>query len=54
MPSGRYNKHDTARLRFIRDIALLNTRLGKLVPGRTRTCACCVSRRQAGGASKGG
>ena len=30
--SGRYNKHDTARLRFIRSIALPGIRFGKLVP----------------------
>ena len=31
---GRYNKHDTARLRFIRDKALMGLRLGILVrPG---------------------
>jgi hypothetical protein len=29
---GRYNKHDTARLRFIRDKALMGLRLGILVP----------------------
>ena len=29
---GRYNKHDTARLRFIRDTALKGLRLGMLVP----------------------
>ena len=29
---GRYNKHDTARLRFIRDKALMGIRLGILVP----------------------
>jgi hypothetical protein len=29
---GRYNKHDTARLRFIRDKALMGVRLGILVP----------------------
>ena len=30
--SGRYNKHDTARLRFIRSIALPGIRFGQLVP----------------------
>ena len=30
--SGRYNKHDTARLRFIRDRAFQGLRLGILVP----------------------
>ena len=30
--SGRYNKHDTARLRYIRSIALPGIRFGKLVP----------------------
>ena len=30
--SGRYNKHDTARLRYIRSIALTGIRFGKLVP----------------------
>jgi hypothetical protein len=30
--SGRYNKHDTARLRFIRSIALPDIRFGQLVP----------------------
>jgi len=29
---GRYNKHDTARLRFIRDKVLMGIRLGILVP----------------------
>ena len=29
---GQYNKHDTARLRFIRDTALKGLRLGMLVP----------------------
>ena len=29
---GRYNKHDTARLRFIRSIALPGIRFGKTVP----------------------
>ena len=29
---GWYNKHDTARLRFIRDKALMGIRLGILVP----------------------
>ena len=29
---GRYNKHDTARLRYIKDIALRGLRFGKLVP----------------------
>ena len=29
---GRYNKHDTARLRFIKDVALRGLRFGKLVP----------------------
>ena len=29
---GRYNKHDTARLRFIRDFAFMSLRLGMLVP----------------------
>ena len=29
---GRYNKHDTARLRFIRSVALPGIRFGKLVP----------------------
>ena len=28
---GRYNKHDTARLRFVRDKALVDVRRGKLV-----------------------
>ena len=31
---GRYNKHDTARLRFIKDIAFLGLRFGKVVPER--------------------
>ena len=30
--SGRYNKHDMARLRFIRSIALPGIRFGQLVP----------------------
>ena len=30
--SGRYNKHDTARLRFIRSIALPGIRFGQVVP----------------------
>ena len=29
---GRYNKHDTARLRFIRDKAFMSLRLGMLIP----------------------
>ena len=29
---GRYNKHDTARLRFIRDKAFMSLRLGMLMP----------------------
>ena len=29
---GGYNKHDTARLRFVKDIALCGLRFGKLVP----------------------
>ena len=31
---GRYNKHDTARLRFIKDTAFLGLRFGKVVPER--------------------
>jgi len=34
---GRYNKHDTARLRFIRDKALMGLRLGILVPDSDMT-----------------
>jgi hypothetical protein len=30
--SGRYNKHDTARLRFIRTFAIPGIRFGKVVP----------------------
>jgi hypothetical protein len=29
---GRYNKHDTARLRFIKDVSLRGPQFGKLVP----------------------
>ena len=29
---GRYNKHDTARLRFIKGVSLRGPRFGKLVP----------------------
>lgn len=29
---GRYNKHDTARARYIKDVALRGLRFGKLVP----------------------
>ena len=31
---GRYNKHDTARLRFIKDTAFPGLRFGKMVPER--------------------
>lgn len=42
--SGRYNKHDTARLRFIRSIALPGIRLESSF--RTTVCACCDSVRR--------
>ena len=32
--SGRYNKHDTARLRFIKDTAFPGLRFGKMVQER--------------------
>ena len=51
--SGRYNKHDTARLRFVRDKALVDVRRGKLVD-ETDTCGCCGCRRRKRCASAAG